>query len=65
MLTHGISHTSVYSSVWGVVDCVNRNTNLHFDFPGNTEQHAISEGFKLMSGARFDNVVGCIDGMLI
>ena len=29
MLTHGISHSSVYRSVWGVVDCINRHDGLN------------------------------------
>lgn len=56
---------SVYSSVWGVVDCVNHCEDLQLKFPSHAEQQKISSGFKRKSGALFDCVIGCIDGMLI
>jgi len=49
MLTHGISHSSVYTSIWGVVDCVNKCPTLKFNFPTHDEQREISEGFRRMS----------------
>ena len=33
MLSHGISHSSVYNSIWGVVDAVNKCDKLKFAFP--------------------------------
>ena len=65
MISHGISHSSVYRSIWGVVDCVNRCETLSFHFPTHEEQRTIAQGFKSMSGALFDCVIGCIDGMLV
>lgn len=65
MLSHGISHSSVYTSLWGVTDCINRCKKLQFQFPNHQKQQVISEGFKAMSGALFDCVVGAIDGMLV
>ena len=65
MISHGISHSSVYRSIWGVVDCINRCDQLSFHFPNHEEHISISKGFKKMSGALFDCVVGCIDGMLV
>ena len=65
MLTHGLSHLSVYSSVWEVVDFVNRSSKLKYDLQNHCEQCEISQGFLRMSGALFDYVIGCLDGMLI
>ena len=65
MVSHGISHSSVYTSIWGVVNCVNQCKRLEFQFPDYEEQREISRGFMKMSGALFDNVIGAIDGMLI
>ena len=65
MISHGISHSSVYCSVWGVVDCINRHPQLLFKFPSHDEQREISARFQKKSGALFDCVVGAIDGMLV
>ena len=65
MLNHGVGFCTVFSSIWGVVDCVNSCDVLKFDFPNHEEQQTISDGFKQMSGASFSNVVGAIDGILI
>ena len=65
MLSHGISHSSVYRSVWGVVDCINRHDGLKFYFPSHDQQMEISEGFKEKSGASFNWLIGAIDGLLI
>ena len=66
MLSHGISHFSVDTSVWGVVDYFNYCEDLQFQFPAShDEQKEISSGFKHISGTFFDCVIECIDGMLI
>ena len=65
ILTHGISLKSVFVSVWGVVDCVNKCDQLSFHFPKLDEQDEISEGYLKRSGAGFSNVIGGIDGILI
>ena len=65
MLIHGVSFYSVFSSVWGVVDCVNKCTELDFNFPTKEEQLEISYGYKQKSGALFEHVIGAIDGILI
>ena len=31
--THGVSLKSVYTSLWGVIDCVNKCDKLEFHFP--------------------------------
>jgi hypothetical protein len=63
--THGVSYTSVFRSVWGVVDVVNNHPHLRIEFPDHTQQKSIAQGFKQMSGAQFDSVIGAIDGILI
>ena len=65
MLIHGVSFSSVFTSVWGVVDCVNKCKELDLKFPTKEEQIEISYGYKQKSGALFDCVVGAIDGILI
>jgi hypothetical protein len=37
--------------VWGVVDVINKNTDLKFRFPTKEEQLKIVKGFESMSGA--------------
>ena len=65
MITHGVSFASIYSSVWGVVDAVNKCDELKFEFPNHSQQKTIARGFKGMSGAGFSTVIGAIDGILI
>jgi hypothetical protein len=65
VVTHGISYTSVFTSIWGVVDVINNHPHLKIQFPNHKQQKTISEGFKSMSGAGFDTVIGAIDGILI
>lgn len=65
-LVHGISHSSVFESVWEIVDAVNACPQLEISFPrDHIEQRQIAAGFMAKSKANFDNVVGAIDGMLI
>jgi hypothetical protein len=56
---------SIFYSIWGVVDVVNNSKNLKIRFPNHHEQKTIAQGFKKMSGAGFDKVIGTIDGILI
>jgi hypothetical protein len=65
MVSHGVGYSSVFASVWGVVDAVNNCPDLSINFPSVNEQLTISRGFKAMSGAGFDKVIGAIDGILI
>lgn len=70
MLTHGMSKSSVYKSVYGVVNVVNHEPSLSFNengakFPSHDEQKEIAKGFLAKSGADFDKIVMAIDGMLI
>lgn len=53
-LTHGISHSSVFASVWYVVDAVNRCKTLDFKFPvDHVRQKEIARGFQLKSDVSF------------
>ena len=65
MLVHDVSMTSVYLTVWGVLDAINTTKELEYKFPNHEEQKNIARGFGLMSGVRFDKVIGAIDGLII
>ena len=65
MVSHGVSFTSIFTSLWGVIDCVNKCSDLAFHFPTHAEQREIAKGFFKKSGAKFNCVVGAIDGILI
>jgi hypothetical protein len=65
-LTHGVSHTEVYKSVWLVVDAVNTCKKLNIEFPSDhVRQREIAEGFAKKSSAFFKMCVGAIDGIMI
>ena len=61
---HKVCRTTVYDSLWIIVDVINQCNELEFHFPTKEEQK-ICEGFKHKSGAGFDNVIGALDGMLV
>jgi len=63
---HGISHTSVFDSVWMVVDSVHACPELDIMFPtDHYEQLCMANAFKAKSDADFGNCVSTIDGILI
>ena len=65
-ISHGISHSEVFNSVWIVVDAVNTTKELSFHFPSDHEQQRrIAKGFKARSRCGFDCCVGAMDGMLL
>ena len=65
-ISHGISKTDVYRSVWAVVHATNISTSLHFQFPTTSKEcKSMAYDFTFRSKAGFDNCVGCIDGMLL
>ena len=64
-ISHGISVRQVYTSVWRVVDAIHNTPSLDIVFPDYDEQELISRRFKKKSIAKFDGLVGCIDGMLL
>ena len=63
--SHDVSKSSVYESLWMVVDVINKYKSLEFHFPTKEEQTLICEGFKKKSNSGFDNVIGALDGMLV
>ena len=65
VVTHGVSMTSIFFSIWGVVDSVNKCTQLDIIFPDYEGQQGIANGFRKRSGADFGTVIGAIDGILI
>ena len=65
-LSHGISHSEVFTSVWKVVDAVNRSKQLNFKYPtDHQEQQGIAAGFARKSKAGFKCCAGAIDCMLV
>jgi hypothetical protein len=65
IVTHGVSMTSIFFSIWGVVDCVNKCPYFDIVFPDYKTQEEIAKGFQKRSGANFSRVIGAIDGILI
>ena len=66
MISHGISHSAVYESIWLVVDAINHCDELKIRFPSTEEeQQRTALGFRNRSTAKFSNCVGAIDGMLV
>ena len=65
MISHGMSRTETYESVWTVVDSVN-DLLPDLQYPtSKEEQSKIARGFVRRSECGFDNCGGCIDGMLL
>ena len=63
---HGVSVREVMYSVWRVTDAIHNTKELNIYFFPNQKQHnKISQGFKRKSKDGFDNLVGCINGMLL
>ena len=63
---HGVGFDEVMSSVWTVVDAVNKCEELQIKFPAtHAEQKKIAKGFEKKSSANFDTCCGCIDCMLV
>ena len=70
MLTHGMSRQSVYDSIWGTTDAINKTKSLDFnadgeEFLSHEEQEDIVKVFKAMSTAQFDRIILAVDGMLV
>lgn len=66
IITHGISHSTLFQCVWRVVSAINNCPDLKIQFPEcHEEQKVIGLQFQTRSVAKFDNCVGCIDGLLI
>jgi hypothetical protein len=65
MISHGMSRTETYESVWKVVDAVNTLLPTIVYPTCKEEQSKIAGGFVRRSECSFDNCAGCIDGMLL
>ena len=67
MASHGISHASIFSITWDVVDAINSNVLLStLSYPSShLLQQEIADGFRSKSMVGFDNCAGCIDRILI
>ena len=66
MLSHGMSHSSVFVCLWDFIGAVNKCTELSIVYPScHEKQEAIARGFQAKSMAGFDTCAGCIDGVLI
>jgi hypothetical protein len=66
MVIFGISHTEVLSSVWIVVEAVNKHAPFFIEYPADHEkQKEIASAFYNASSAGFDSCAGAIDGILI
>ena len=70
MLTHGMGRQTMYTSIYGVVNCVNKDKSLVFNlddakFPLHNEQREIVAGFPEKSGPDFDTIVLALVGTLM
>lgn len=65
-LVHGVSHASVFVSIWAVVDAIHTTPDLNITFPeDHGTQLQIAKDFHAKSEAGFHNCAGAIDGILI
>ena len=59
-ISHGISKTDVYRSVWAVAHATNISTSLQFRFPTTSKEcKSMAYDFTFWSKAGFDNCSGC------
>jgi hypothetical protein len=66
MALFGISHTEVLSSVWMIVEAVNKHESFFIEYPSDHgKQLEIASAFNTASSAGFDCCAGAIDGILI
>ena len=66
MVIFGVSHTSVFESVWIVVEAVNQLPAMKIEYPSEVaEQKRIAKGFCDASKVNSDCCTGAIDGILI
>ena len=63
----GISETSFYSSVWRVLDLINKCPQLNIKFPQTSQEcRDAAEGFRsVSSGDAIINCVSVLDGLLV
>ena len=66
MVKYGVSHTSVFESIWMIVEAVNELAEMKIEYPSDVEcQKKIAKGFCEASKVKFDCCAGAIDGVLI
>lgn len=66
MCKYGISYIEVMRSVWAVVEAINKLQEFHISYPADHEtQRQIAAAFEAVSGVKFDNCAGALDGLLI
>ena len=66
MVKFGVSHTSVFESVWIIVEAVNELPAFKIEYPSDVaKQKKIARGFCSASKVKFDCCAGAIDGILI
>jgi hypothetical protein len=66
MCKYGVSHASVFVSVWVVVEAIKNIEEFDIEYPSSHEdQLPIAHAFQRKSKVGFHNCVGAIDGILI
>jgi hypothetical protein len=66
MLAFGVSYSEVLTSVWIVVDAINKCAQFEIAYPDTMEeQRKIAAGFEAASAPGIRNCAGAIDGILI
>ena len=66
MAKYGLSHASLYESIWAVVEAVNTFDEFDIEYPSSEmAQLKIAEEFEKVSEVKFNNCAGAIDGILI
>ena len=61
-----ISQTEVVTSIWAVVEAVNKHPEFRIEYPSDhNKQRMIAEKFCAASDVGFNNCAGCLDGVLI
>jgi hypothetical protein len=66
MVKFGVSHTSIFESIWMIVEAVNELQEMKIEYPSDVErQKKIAKQFCEASKVKFDCCAGAIDGVLI
>ncbi len=66
MAKYGLSHASVYESIWVVVETVHSFNELSIEYPASeVAQLMIADKFENVSKVKFNNCAGAIEGILI
>ncbi len=66
MAKYGLSHASVYESIWAVIKAVNTFDEFGIEYPASEiAQLKIAEEFEKVREVKFNNCADAIDGILI